>query len=136
VADAVVIHAGDSRGYRSTRKLQRLTADHTLAAELARKGVLEQETVCHHQFRHVVTNVLGGNAAGVQVDVQRIDLETGDRVLLCTDGLTEMVSEDSIAAILAAEAEPETACARLVAEANAQGGRDNITAVVACFEAI
>jgi serine/threonine protein phosphatase PrpC len=72
---------------------------------------------------------------GVQVDVQRVELEAGDVVLLCTDGLTEMVSEDWIAATLAGEPEPEAGCAALVAEANARGGRDNITAVVARFEA-
>jgi serine/threonine protein phosphatase PrpC len=131
-----VVHAGDSRCYLFHKgRLQRLTADHTLAAEMARRGMLEEEDIPGHHFRHVMLNVLGGTAAGVQVDVQRVELEAGDVVLLCTDGLTEMVSEDWIAATLAGEPEPEAGCAALVAEANARGGRDNITAVLARFEA-
>ena len=86
-------------------------------------------------MRHVVTCLLGGDGAGVEPDVQRVDLETGDAVRLCTDGLTDMLPDDRIAAVLAVEREPRSACERLVAEANEQGGRDNITAVVARFEA-
>jgi protein phosphatase len=89
-----------------------------------------------HQFRHVVTNVLGGGKAGVQTDVRKADLQTGDALLLCTDGLTDLVPDERIAAVLAAEAEPKAACERLVADANAEGGRDNITAIVARFEAV
>ena len=85
--------------------------------------------------RHVVTNILGGGHAGVQVDVRRVDLDAGDAVLICSDGLTDMLDDDQIAAVLAAESEPEAACARLVAQANEAGGRDNITAVVARFDA-
>jgi protein phosphatase len=132
-----VIHAGDSRCYLFRGgKLQPLTLDHTVAAELARRGMIQPEDVGHNQFRHVVTNVLGGDEAGVQVDVRKTDLETGDVVLLCSDGLTDMLTEDRIAGILAAEREPQRACERLVAEANAEGGRDNITAIVAHFESI
>jgi serine/threonine protein phosphatase PrpC len=130
-----VIHAGDSRCYLfRAGKLRQLTTDHTLASELARGGVIKPEQVSRHQFRHIVTNILGGGEAGVRVDVQKTDLETGDEVLLCSDGLTDMLAEDRIAAILAAEGEPRLACERLVAEANEQGGRDNITAIVARFE--
>jgi protein phosphatase len=105
-----------------------------VAAELACHGAIRPEEVCH-RFRHLVTNVLGGHEPGVQVEVQQASLEAGDVVLLCSDGLTDMLADDHIAAVLAAEAEPEAACRRLVAEANAAGGRDNITAVVARFEA-
>jgi protein phosphatase len=132
-----VVHAGDSRCYLFHKgKLQQLTRDHTVAGELAEHGIIKPEDVRRHQFRHVVTNALGGNRSGVQVDVQKVDLETGDVVLLCTDGLTDMVSDDRLASILAAQGEPQLACERLVAEANDQGGRDNITAVVARFEAV
>jgi protein phosphatase len=131
-----VVHAGDSRCYLFRKgKLRQLTVDHTWAAELARHGVIKPEEVCRNQYRHVVTNILGGTEAGVRVDVQRADLEPGDVVLLCSDGLTDMLPDDWIAATLAAEHEPQSACERLVAEANARGGRDNITAVVARFDA-
>jgi protein phosphatase len=130
-----VLHAGDSRCYLfRAGKLRPLTIDHTLASELARSGVIKPEQVSQHLYRHIVTNILGGGEAGVRVDMQNIDLETGDEVLLCSDGLTDMVPDGQIAAILEAEGEPRLACERLVAEANEQGGRDNITAIVARFE--
>jgi protein phosphatase len=131
-----VLHAGDSRCYLFRRgKLRQLTVDHTWAAELARRGLIKPEEVCRNQYRHVVTNILGGGEAGVRADVQRADLETGDVVLLCSDGLTDMLSDDRIAAVLAVERDPQAACERLIAEANDKGGKDNITAIVARFEA-
>ncbi len=131
-----VIHAGDSRCYLLRGgELHRLTEDHTVVAEMVDRGMITAEDARHHKLRHVVTNVLGGGQAGVRVDVQRVALEAGDVVLLCSDGLTDMLDDGRIAAILAAEAGPEAACTRLVAEANEAGGRDNVTAVVARFEA-
>jgi protein phosphatase len=135
-----VIHAGDSRCYLYRGgKLQQLTLDQTIAAELARRGVIKPEQVSCHQFRHMVTNFLGGSqrsATGVQVEVRQADLERGDVLLLCSDGLTDMVADDQIAAILATERDPQVACERLVATANAQGGKDNITVIVARFETV
>jgi len=131
-----VVHAGDSRCYLFRGGLlKQLTLDHTLAAELARRGAIKPEDVSHHKWRHVVTNILGGGSVGVQTEVQMAELEIGDRVLLCSDGLTDMLEDDRIAAILAAEKEPKPACEQLIAEANELGGRDNITAIVASFEA-
>ena len=131
-----VIHAGASRCYLYRRgKLRQMTTDQTLAADLARRGVITPEEVRHTHSRHLVTNALGAGATGVQVDVQKIDLDSGDVMLLCSDGLTDMLADDRIAAILRAEDEPDAACARLVSAANEQGGRDNITAIVARFAA-
>ena len=131
-----MVHAGDSRGYlfRGGR-LQQLTEDHTLVAKLVSSGVISPREAGHHPYRHVLTNVLGGDEAGVRVDVQRVFLEPGDVLLLCTDGLNNMLNDERIAGVLTAEVEPAAACERLVADANAAGGRDNITAVVARFEA-
>ncbi len=132
-----VIHVGDSRCYLFRNGvLRQLTRDHTFAAELARNGVISPESVPKHRYRHVVTNILGGDSAGVEVDVQMENLESGDGVLLCSDGLTEMLSEQRITAILEAEENPEGACKRLVSEANSEGGSDNITAIVARIEAV
>jgi serine/threonine protein phosphatase PrpC len=131
-----VIHAGDSRCYLFRGgQLRQLTLDHTVVAELARRGVIKPDEISHHPYRHVVNNVLGGGSSGVKVDVQKIDLETGDVVLLCSDGLTDMLDDRRIAAILRAERESRSACERLVTEANGQGGQDNITAIVTRFEA-
>jgi protein phosphatase len=108
-----------------------VTRDHTFTAELVRQGVLAPGGEAGHPCRHVVTNILGGGEPGVQVELHRLDLHPDDVLLLCSDGLTEMVPDDRIAFILREEPDPQRACERLVAEANRQGGKDNITVVVA-----
>jgi protein phosphatase len=130
-----VAHAGDSRGYMHTGgKLQQLTTDHTFAADMVRAGMISRSQQDHHPWRHVVTNLLGGSEPGVRAEVHLLDLHPGDVLLLCTDGLTDMVSDEAVAAVLAAESDPEAACRRLIDEANRNGGEDNVTAVVARFE--
>jgi protein phosphatase len=133
-----VVHAGDSRCYLfRDGNLRQLTLDHTVTAELVRSGVIKPEHASCHQFRHVVTNVLGGSSEAVMhAELHQADLKPGDVVLLCSDGLTDMLSDDQISATLTAVADPRSACERLVAEANALGGRDNITAIVSRFEAV
>jgi len=128
-------HAGDSRCYLLRNSLlYRLTSDHTLVEDMVRQGVLKAEEAITHQWRHVITNAIGADSPKVKVEVHNLCLEAGDVVLLCSDGLTGMLSEQAIAQILQAEAEPEQACRRLVARANEAGGEDNITAVVAHFQ--
>ena len=129
-----VAHAGDSRCYLYTGgQLQQLTEDHTMSAEMVRQGMISPQSQAKHPWRNVVTNVLGGTEQGVRAELHSLDLHEADLVLLCSDGLTEMVSDEQIAAILAAETDPQRASERLVSEANRQGGRDNITAIVARF---
>ncbi len=130
----LVAHAGDSRCYLlSGGLLHQLTHDDTMVAAMVQAGSLSPEAASHHPYRHVVTNVLGGQDPGVRVEMHKLDLETGDVVLLCSDGLTEMLSDDRIAVILQGEENPRQACERLAAEANEQGGKDNITVIVARF---
>jgi protein phosphatase len=132
--DLFVAHVGDSRCYLCRHGvLYRLTRDHTLVEELVRRGGLPAEQAAQHRLRHVITNAVGGDSADVTVEVHKVHLEGGDRVLLCSDGLTEMVPEEQLNQILQAEAEPEQACRELVACANQAGGKDNITVVVAHF---
>lgn len=127
-----VAHAGDSRCYLlSAGELRQLTQDHTVAAELARKGLISPDDQQHHPWRHAVTNLLGGPDQGVHVEVHSLELRAGDVILLCSDGLTEMVPDDPIAAVLAAEPDPQKACEKLVSEAIRAGGRDNVTVIVA-----
>jgi serine/threonine protein phosphatase PrpC len=131
-----VAHVGDSRAYLCRGGgLHRLTRDHTLFAELTRLG-RPPAAAAAEQMRHVVTNVVGGVKAGVKADIVRVALEPGDRLLLCTDGLTDMLTNAEIAAALAEHPQPEAACRQLVALANERGGRDNITAVLAVFREI
>jgi protein phosphatase len=130
-----VAHVGDSRCYLSRAGvLHRLTRDHTLVEAMVRQGSLSAEEAAQHRWRHVITNVVGGDTAEVKVEVHKVHLEDRDRMLLCSDGLTDMLSEEEIKQILYTEAEPEQACRRLVTRANEAGGRDNITAVVTHFQ--
>jgi protein phosphatase len=134
--DLFVAHVGDSRCYLlRNNMLYRLTRDHTLVAEMVRRGLLKPEEVAHHAYRHIVTNVVGGDDPGVQVEMHKMALEAGDRVLLCSDGLTEMVPEAEILELLLSNrSDPAAACHRLIGRANEQGGKDNVTVVVAHFE--
>lgn len=131
-----LVHVGDSRCYLFRGKqLLRLTHDHTLVEEMVRLGQLQPEEAAHHRLRHVITNAVGGHELGVQVECHRLELEQDDTLLLCSDGLTGMVPDNRIAAILQADHDPRTACERFVGEANDHGGKDNITVIVARFEA-
>jgi protein phosphatase len=131
-----VAHVGDSRCYLFRGGgLHRVTSDHTLVEELVRRGDLRPEEAARHHWRHVITNAIGGASPEVRVEVHQLYLEAGDCLLLCSDGLTEMVPEPEIAAVLRDEPEPERACRRLVNRANEAGGRDNVTMIVARYEA-
>ena len=134
--DLFVLHVGDSRCYLFRQgQLHQITMDHTLVGELVRQGTIKPEQARRHHLRHVITNAIGGTERGIRVEAHKIELEPGDRVLLCTDGLTEMVPDPDIAAALAAQGEPAAVCQRLVSSANERGGKDNITVLVARFEA-
>jgi protein phosphatase len=130
-----VAHVGDSRCYLLRKGfLYRLTRDHTLAAEMVRRGVLPEEAAAHHGFRHVITNVVGGKDPGVQVELHKLPLETGDRILLCSDGLTDMVPDGELLTLLQEGGDPTAICDHLIDRANEAGGKDNVTAVVAICE--
>jgi protein phosphatase len=130
-----IAHVGDSRCYLLRNgMLYRLTNDHTLVDEMVRQGALKPEEAAGHRLRHVVINVVGGHDRGVSVEVHKLPLDAGDRILLCSDGLTEMVPEEEILTALASDEEPATTCDRLVDRANELGGKDNITVVVARFD--
>jgi len=129
-----VLHVGDSRAYvYRDGELHQLTEDHTVTAHLVRIGQLKPEEAERHQLRNVITNVVGGDRIGIQVEAQALELQPGDRILLCSDGLTEMLSNDEIVAVLDALDDPESACTTLVERANDAGGRDNITVLIAAF---
>jgi len=133
--DLYVAHVGDSRCYLLRRGvLHQLTRDHTLIEAMVRKGVLTADEAAHHSMRHVIINVVGGNQTGVEAEVHHLNVGAGDVLLLCSDGLTEMVPDAEIQDILTAEAETSRCCRRLVDRANELGGRDNVTVVVARFE--
>ena len=135
-AQLCVVHAGDSRAYlHREHELHQLTRDHTLVADLVRTGVLQPDQAAGHHLRHVITNVIGGPEAGVKVEARALQLQDGDRLLLCSDGLTDMVTDETIAATLDAERTPEAAATTLLARANEGAANDNITLVVVSFDA-
>lgn len=130
--DLILTHVGDSRAYRfRAGALSRLTHDQTMAQALADAGVIPPSAVDTHQQRHILTGALGANPGVPKVELGRHGIEDGDRVLVASDGLTEMVPEPEIAAILAGAGGPRAAAESLLAAALAAGGTDNITIVVA-----
>jgi protein phosphatase len=133
--DLFVGHVGDSRCYLCRGgELYQLTHDHTLVQEMVEHGHLPAEEAGHHRLRHVITNVLGSTEPGVRPEVHKVHLEAGDVMLLCSDGLTEMVDDETIVGELRADPDVRHACERLVALAKEKGGRDNITVVLARFD--
>lgn len=132
-----IVHAGDSRAYMyRAGQLHQLTRDHTLVADLVRTGVIQPEQAATHHLRHVITNVVGGPHSGVKVEARAFEVQPGDRLLLCSDGLTEMVTNEALAAALDAESDCEATARALLKQANDAGGRDNITVVIARFDAV
>jgi len=129
-----VVHVGDSRAYLLRQeRLHRLTRDHTYVQLLIDSGELTEEEAAHFGARHVLVNALGGLTDDVEVDVDRLKLESGDRLLLCSDGLTDLVEDDEIRHVLMDCRESAAACRRLVDLALERGGRDNVTVVAATY---
>ena len=132
--DLLIVHVGDSRAYLCRAGgLHRLTKDHTYAQLLVDTGQLTADEAAVSRMRHVLTNVLGGSDDEVQVDVDLLRLEDGDRLLLCSDGLTDLVADDTIATTLSGLQRSSEACSRLVQLALDGGGRDNVTVIVAGY---
>jgi PPM family protein phosphatase len=135
-ATLFVIHVGDSRCYiLRAGLLYRLTHDHTVAQELVNHGIMTSEIAASHQYSKVITNAVGGSSQGLQAEVHKLAIGAGDVLLLCSDGMTDMLPDARIAEVLRAETDPAAACRRLVDEANAAGGRDNVTGIVARIDA-
>ena len=131
-ADLLIAHIGDSRAYLMRQgRLLRLTRDHTVAQLLADTGKIGSDEIQTHPLRHILTGVLGTRGGPTDVDLSSHRLLDGDQVLLCTDGLTEMVPEAAIVEVLQQPSQSAAdACARLVQAALDRGGKDNVTAVV------
>jgi PPM family protein phosphatase len=126
-----VVHVGDSRAYLwRDATLRQVTEDHSVVAELVRRGSITREEAETHPHRNVITRALGAEE-GVDADVVHVDLEDGDVVLLCSDGLSSYVPEAAIAEVLAQTETLDAAAKGLVNLANGAGGVDNVTVVLA-----
>ncbi len=125
-----IVNVGDSRGYRfRDGELEQITVDHSLVEELIQQGRITEEDARSHPQRNIVTRALG-LSGDVDIDVFDLEIEHGDRLLLCSDGLFNEINEDAIADRLAAVADPEEAASELVELAVKSGGRDNVSVVL------
>jgi len=126
----IAAHVGDSRLYRyRDGMLQQLSHDHSLVQELVDEGMLSPAQAAESQYRNVITRALGLEEQ-VEVDVQQHRLQAGDLYLFCSDGLSDMLGDEELARLLPGE-ELAPLAQRLVDEANARGGKDNISVILA-----
>ncbi|NET60591.1 MAG: Stp1/IreP family PP2C-type Ser/Thr phosphatase [Symploca sp. SIO2E6] len=124
-------HVGDSRIYRlRNSELEQITEDHTWVAKAMKAGDISPEQARNHPWRHVLSQCLGRKDLH-QMDIELIDVESGDRLLLCSDGLTEELSDALIADYLQPSLDEKQAAEKLIEAAKENGGRDNITVVIA-----
>jgi PPM family protein phosphatase len=133
-ADLVIAHVGDSRAYLLHEgELHQLTRDQTLAQDLAEIGVIRPEDVAQHPARRVLTGVIAAQGDEAQAEFHQVWLADGDQVLLCTDGLTQVVADAAIGEALAKPGSASDACRALVDLALGSGGPDNVTVVLARY---
>lgn len=125
-----VAHVGDSRAYLYHHgELERITQDHSMVADMIMHGTLTEEESRTHPNRSVITRALGSDP-NMYADTFEVDADVGDTLLLCSDGLTSMLTDAQIASILGSYRDPESTVHALVDAANAAGGHDNISVVV------
>ena len=127
---AHIAHVGDSRAYLINKQsMRRITQDHSLVERLVATGQIQRKDVRSHPQRNVIYRTIGDKEL-VEPDLQTLDLDPGNKILLCSDGLWEMVDDETIFTIVNQAATPQDACDRLIEAANGAGGEDNITVVL------
>jgi protein phosphatase len=128
-----IAHVGDSRCYiLNDTGFHQLTEDHTLVNELVRTGQITKEDAEHHPRKNVILRAIG-TEVDIKIDVKTIMLETGDYLLLCSDGLSNKVTEEEMMAILTNDSSLEEKATLLIKIANDNGGEDNITLIIIEF---
>ncbi len=124
-----VANVGDSRLYLVSDRLRQVTRDHSLVEEMVRLGEMNESQAREHPDKNIITRAVGA-ADTVQVDFFEVDVSGNDTILLCTDGLTNMVEDHVIEKIIFEEKDAEEEVRKLIRTANSNGGRDNITAII------
>lgn len=128
---AYVAHVGDSRAYLIRNgRIEQITQDHSLVNDYISQGLLKPDEAEQHPLKHVITRALGSNPK-IDVDAKTVPLKVGDSVLLCSDGLSNLLTPDEIRSrALEASTDIRSACRQLIELANKKGGEDNITAIL------
>jgi protein phosphatase len=125
-----IAHVGDSRAYLIRGGvIEQITDDHTIVSEQVVRGMMTREEAARSDMRNILSRALG-IAPEVDVDVEELAVSEGDHIVLCSDGLSELVSEDEILLEIQSSSRPEIVCEELVDLANQRGGEDNITVIV------
>ena len=133
-SDLFVIHVGDSRAYLIREgRVEKITRDHTMAQSLVDMGLMSEGEASTHHMSHVLTRAVGGPGDELQGDMHAIEVAAGDRLLLCSDGLTKHVDSEEIAEVLSGAESSQRACDRLLELALDYGASDNVTAIVAGY---
>jgi PPM family protein phosphatase len=128
--EAYIAHVGDSRAYHLTAGgLRRITTDHSFVEQLVASGEITRQQARRHPHAHVILRTIG-DEPDVEVDHYRFSRQPGEQLLLCSDGLTTMLSDEHVRQILVQAESPQAACDTLVEEANSAGGEDNISVIV------
>lgn len=123
-------HVGDSRAYLvRNRRIDQITDDHSIVAQLVRARAITPQEAARHPYRNVITRCLGMQA-DVEADTQQRELKPGDRLLICSDGLSGLVSDDEMLQYVVSSQDPQVTCQELINLANDRGGTDNITVVL------
>lgn len=132
---AYIAHVGDSRAYRiRDNKIEQLSSDHSWVNEQVKYNLLSEEEAKNHRFKNVITRALGSQPE-VKVDLRTEEIEKGDYLILCSDGLSSLVEAEDIKEIIFnSNHDPQKACHDLVKTANNNGGTDNITVIIVYFE--
>ncbi len=124
-----VVNIGDSRLYVVNQKIIQVTRDHSLVQEMVRMGEMNPEEAKGHPDKNIITRAVGA-AAELEADFFEVDLKHGDRVLLCSDGLTNMLDDSEIRRIMCSQRDIAESVERLVMAANENGGKDNISVII------
>ena len=124
-----VANVGDSRLYIVNEEIRQITRDHSKVEELVRVGVLDREAARNHPEKNIITRAIGANDA-VEADFFTVELAMGDIVLMCSDGLTNMLEDEEIRDTLKGPGELEEKAQKLIEAANAHGGKDNISVIL------
>ena len=124
-----IANVGDSRLYVVNQKIHQITRDHSLVEEMVRLGEMDKEVAKDHPDKNIITRAIGA-LPEVLVDFFEVEIEEGDTVLMCSDGLTSMVEDEEIRNIVMGQRDTVEKAEKLVATANQNGGKDNITVIV------